>query len=39
VRCFDGISHHPGERVRDVDVARGLDAFERAVLNLAGAAS
>ncbi|MET0448709.1 MAG: allantoate amidohydrolase [Aeromicrobium sp.] len=38
VRCFDGISHHPGERVREIDVARGLDAFERAVLDLAGAA-
>ncbi|MET0929382.1 MAG: allantoate amidohydrolase [Aeromicrobium sp.] len=36
VRCFDGISHHPGERVREIDVARGLDAFERAVLALAG---
>ena len=32
VRCFDGISHHPGEDVREVDVARGLDALEHAVL-------
>lgn len=35
VRCFDGISHHPGEDVREVDVARGLDAFEAAVLAVA----
>ena len=35
VRCFDGISHHPGEDVREVDVARGLDAFEAAVLEVA----
>lgn len=35
VRCHDGISHHPGEDVREVDVARGLDAFERAVLEVA----
>lgn len=32
VRCFDGISHHPAEDVREVDVAAGLDAFEAAVL-------
>lgn len=35
VRCFDGISHHPDESVREVDVALGLDAFEGAVLELA----
>jgi len=35
VRCFDGISHHPAEAVREIDVARGLDAFEGAVLHLA----
>lgn len=35
VRCFDGISHHPAEDVREVDVARGLDALERAVLAVA----
>lgn len=35
VRCFDGISHHPDEAVREVDVARGLDALERAVLAVA----
>jgi allantoate deiminase len=32
LRCYDGISHHPGEDVREIDVARGLDAFEEAVL-------
>lgn len=37
LRCFDGISHHPGEDVREVDVARGLDAFEQAVLSVAAA--
>jgi allantoate deiminase len=35
VRCYDGISHHPGEDVREVDVARGLDALEAAVLEVA----
>ena len=35
VRCHDGISHHPDESVREVDVARGLDAFEQAVLEVA----
>ncbi|MDE0778866.1 MAG: allantoate amidohydrolase [Nocardioides sp.] len=35
VRCFDGISHHPGEDVREIDVARGIDAFETAVLAVA----
>jgi allantoate deiminase len=39
VRCFDGISHHPDEGVREIDVARGLDAFEAAVLALAGEAA
>jgi allantoate deiminase len=34
VRCHDGISHHPAEEVREVDVARGLDALERAVLGV-----
>jgi allantoate deiminase len=37
VRCFDGISHHPGESVREIDVERGLDAFEAAVRNVAAA--
>ncbi|NHA67105.1 allantoate amidohydrolase [Phycicoccus flavus] len=35
VRCEDGVSHHPAENVREVDVARGLDAFEAAVLAVA----
>lgn len=35
VRCYDGISHHPDEDVREIDVARGLDAFEAAVLAVA----
>ncbi|MEG9227384.1 allantoate amidohydrolase [Aeromicrobium sp. Sec7.5] len=35
LRCHDGISHHPAESVRDVDVAAGLDALETAVLELA----
>ncbi|WP_300678678.1 allantoate amidohydrolase [Nocardioides sp.] len=35
VRCFDGISHHPGESVREIDVARALDALEAAVLAVA----
>jgi len=37
LRCHDGISHHPGEDVREVDVARGIDAFEAAVLAVATA--
>ena len=37
VRCHDGISHHPDEAVREVDVERGLDALERAVLAVATA--
>ncbi|KQT90731.1 Zn-dependent hydrolase [Marmoricola sp. Leaf446] len=35
VRCLDGISHHPGEDVREVDVSRGLDALEHTVLAVA----
>lgn len=35
VRCHDGISHHPAEAVREIDVAAGLDALEAAVLQLA----
>ena len=35
LRCYDGISHHPGEDVREIDVERGLDAFGQAVLNVA----
>ncbi|MCW2749953.1 MAG: hydantoinase, partial [Aeromicrobium sp.] len=37
VRCYDGISHHPDEAVREDDVAAGLDAFEAAVLAVAKA--
>ncbi|MGY1915235.1 allantoate amidohydrolase [Blastococcus sp. SYSU DS0973] len=35
LRCADGISHSPDEDVREVDVARGLDAFEATVLRVA----
>jgi allantoate deiminase len=35
VRCHDGISHHPGEDVREFDVAAGLDALEATVLAVA----
>jgi allantoate deiminase len=35
VRCHDGISHHPDEDVREVDVARGIDAFEATVREVA----
>jgi allantoate deiminase len=35
IRCFDGISHAPAESVREIDVARGLDALEAAVLDVA----
>ncbi|MCR6030602.1 allantoate amidohydrolase [Nocardioides sp. zg-579] len=35
LRCSDGISHHPDEDVREVDVARGIDALEAAVLAVA----
>ena len=37
LRCADGISHSPEESVRTVDVARGLDALEAAVLRVAAA--
>jgi allantoate deiminase len=37
LRCYDGISHHPGEDVRLIDVARGLDAFEQTILAVAAA--
>jgi allantoate deiminase len=39
MRCHDGISHHPDEDVREVDVAAGLDAFEQAVLRVAATLS
>ena len=35
LRCADGISHSPEESVRAVDVARGIDALETAVLRVA----
>ena len=35
IRCEDGISHHPAENVRPDDVAVAVDAFERAVLEVA----
>lgn len=35
VRCFDGISHHPEEDVRALDVEAGLDALEATVLEVA----
>lgn len=35
IRCFDGISHAPAEDVRDIDVARGLDALAATVLEVA----
>ena len=35
LRCRGGVSHHPDESVRAVDVAAALDAFEAAVLALA----
>ena len=37
LRCADGISHSPEEDVREIDVARGLDALEAAVLRVAAA--
>ena len=37
IRCFDGISHHPAEHVREVDVANALDALEAAILAAANA--
>jgi allantoate deiminase len=35
VRCRDGISHHPGEQVREIDVGRGIEALTEAVRGLA----
>jgi allantoate deiminase len=35
IRCHDGISHHPEEDVRELDVAAALDALEAAVLDVA----
>ena len=35
LRCHDGISHHPEEDVRALDVAAGLDALTAAVLEVA----
>ncbi|WP_182525313.1 allantoate amidohydrolase [Nocardioides dongkuii] len=35
LRCHDGISHHPAEDVREIDVARGIAALEQAVLAVA----
>lgn len=35
VRCEDGVSHAPDERVTLADVAVGIDAFEAAVLDVA----
>ena len=35
VRCEGGVSHNPEERVTEADVAKTIDAFERAVLALA----
>jgi allantoate deiminase len=35
VRCEDGISHAPGEKVTLEDVAAGVDAFEATVLDVA----
>ncbi len=35
VRCHDGISHHPDEQVRAVDVDRGIEALAAAVLSVA----
>ena len=37
IQCFDGISHHPAEHVREVDVANALDALEAAILAAANA--
>jgi allantoate deiminase len=36
VRCAGGVSHHPDESVTEADVTAALDAFEAAVLALAG---
>jgi allantoate deiminase len=35
VRCEGGVSHNPAEHVTEADVAKTIDAFERAVLTLA----
>jgi len=35
VRCRDGVSHHPSEDIREIDVARGIDAYKEAVLEVA----
>lgn len=35
VRCHDGISHHPDEQVRAIDVDRGIEALAAAVLAVA----
>jgi allantoate deiminase len=37
LRCAGGISHHPAEAVQARDVAAAADAFEAAVLAVAGA--
>ncbi len=37
VRCEGGVSHNPAEHVTEDDVAKTIDAFERAVLALADA--
>lgn len=37
LRCKGGVSHHPDEHVRKVDVAAALEAFEASVLALASA--
>jgi len=36
IRCKGGVSHHPDESVTESDVAHAIDAFEAAVLSLAG---
>lgn len=38
LRCHDGISHHPAEAVREVDVTAALDAFTTAVRAVAAQA-
>ncbi|MFJ2900543.1 allantoate amidohydrolase [Streptomyces sp. NPDC087218] len=35
IRCREGVSHNPAEDVREVDVARGINAYEQAVLEVA----
>lgn len=39
LRCRGGVSHHPDEHVKRSDVAAALDAFEAAVLSVAGSAA